>query len=424
MRTATTRTVRCAGLVLAACLGLVLSVAAQASATPALHAATSTDACTPGTVVWMPEAPAALAMLQGDRLSTTAGGAGVLVAVVDSGVDTANAHLADAIAGGTDLVTGSGTGSTDTDGHGTAIAGIIAARRVDGSGVVGIAPQARILVVRVFTSSSDEARKAGTGPTPARVAAGIRYAAAARARVINVSLSTTTDDADLRAAVDYATAAGSLVVASAGNRDTSDSDQDGARYPAAYPGVLAVAAVNAAGAPDAASIHGPHVGIAAPGSKVLTSATGSGDCLYAADAAAAAESSFATAYASGAAALVAAAHPDETPAQWAYRLEATAVRPDPDARDDEIGWGVVQPYEALTLVPGGAVRGPANPFVNATRPAVQVRGGPPALVPDGAPWATSRHLGAIAVIVGAATLGILGPVMVLRRRRRGDADAL
>ncbi|POH85133.1 hypothetical protein CJ026_026315 [Ralstonia pickettii] len=80
-----------------------------------------------------------------------------------------------------------------------------------------------------------------------------------------------------------------------------------------------------------ASIHGPHVALAAPGQDILTTSTQGGDCIYVSDKPA---TSFATAYVSAAAALVAAAYPQETPAQWAYRLEVTAVRANPDQRTD------------------------------------------------------------------------------------------
>ena len=100
----------------------------------------------------------------------------MIVAIVDSGIDAANAHLKDAVIGGIDLV-GDGTDSSglnDLDGHGTAIAGLVAARSVPGSGVIGLAPDAQLLSVRVFRGTNEENVKAGFGPTVERLAQGIR----------------------------------------------------------------------------------------------------------------------------------------------------------------------------------------------------------------------------------------------------------
>lgn len=387
---------------------------------PAAPAVAADEACAVGTVTLTTDTPAALGVLQADLSWTRSTGAGVLVAVVDSGIDRGNPHLAAAVIGGIDLV-GDGTdpsGYTDLDGHGTAIAGEIAARPVEGSGVVGLAPGASLLSVRVFRGTDDESVRNGWGPSTERLAAGIRYAVDAGARVINASISNYEQSAALQDAVAYAAASGSLVVASAGNAATTDDTSSTPRYPAAYPGALAVTAVNADGVGTADSIHGPHVEVAAPGSQVLTTATGAGDCLYAADTP---SSSFATGYVSGAAALVVQAHPSETPAQWEYRLTATAVRADPDRRDDVVGWGIVQPFEAIALLPDASTRGPASPFADTT--GSPVRPEPIAVKPDFAPSAFSLTTDAVALvaIVGLTVLGTIAVIIVMRTRRRETA---
>lgn len=190
------------------------------------------------------------------------------------------------------------------------------------------------------------------------MAAGIRHAVENGARIVNVSLSSTTDDPELRAAVAAAAERGALVVASAGNRNTTQATQDSPRYPAAYPGVLGVAAVDADDRVTDDSIHGAHVDVAAPGTDVLTTFHAAGDCVLGG----AVSPSFATAYVSAAAALVAEAYPAETPDQWAHRLMATASRTQAGERDDLVGWGVVRPAEALTFVDDGTVPGPASPL--------------------------------------------------------------
>ena len=407
--------VACSVLVAGAVLGIATSVASA----PAAGA--TTQECSPDVTVLRPEAPQALVRLGADAAWRLASGAGVVVAVVDSGVDPGNAHLAGAVLPGVDLVglEGDPTGLTDVAGHGTAIAGQIAARPVVGSGMVGLAPAATILPVRVYYVDDE---RSGTAPRSDLVAAGIRYAAEHGAAIINVSISFPDDTADLRDAVRVATEAGSLIVASAGNRNTTTQSDDSPRFPAAYPEALAVTAVGDQDQPTDDSIHGPHVEIAAPGTDVLTTFYAAGDCLLAADKA---STSFATAYVSAAAAMVAQRFPDESPAQWAYRLEVTAARASLDARDDLVGWGVVRPSAALTFVDDGSAPGPPSP----------VHPAPPAAEPvvvaldvhaDEDLLAPAQASSAWWLLVGVVVCTAALLVSQLRRRRpgrdrRGDA---
>ena len=399
-------------------VGSGLTTVVDASTVPAASA----DQCSAATRI--DRAPSALDALQTDLTWGTTRGEGIVVAVVDSGVSASNPHLADAIAGGIDLV-GDGAGPYgDLDGHGTAIAGQIAARPVDGSGVVGVAPGSLILSVRVYAGTSDQQIEQGIGPDVARLAEGIRRAADAGAQVINVSLSTSTPSDAIRDAVAYAESGGSLVIASAGNRDQTlsfeENQADGTRYPAGDPGAIGVAAANASGVVGEASIHGPHVSLAAPGSEVLTTSSLGGDCVFAPEPA----TSFAAGYVSGAAALVASAHPTETAAQLRYRLEATAVRADPDARDDVAGWGLVQPYDAIVLVPGPDVRGPESAFAwpDSTRAPAPAESSVAVVVAPPAD-AQAIALGVFGGVAAVVALGVVGTVGILRRRRlSGEAD--
>ena len=393
----------------AAVLGGALAIAplpvAQTSS------AFAADECAPGlSLPGPPQALAALGLDEGVRRPT---GAGVTVAVVDSGVDGSRPQLSAALApGSVSFVPDDqpGDGLTDLHGHGTAIAAVIAARPAADSGVVGVAPEARLLSFRVFRGDDDNLRKQGLGPDTARTAAGIRAGADAGAQVIVVALSNDTDEPALREATEYASAHGALVVTSAGNAATAaEGAAAGPVYPAAYPGALAVTAVDVDGVPTDDSFHGDHIDVAAPGQEVLTIATGANDCVYAQDAPA---SSFATAYAAGAVALLAEAFPEEGPEGWAYRLKATADRPNPDASDTMIGWGRIQPMLALNLRPDSSTRGPASPFErndDAAIHAVPTRvaaGDPP---PDGTP---------IIIGVSAVTLALLATFAVLARLRR------
>jgi membrane-anchored mycosin MYCP len=409
-----TTTVRRGAAILLTCAAIGLAGLAM----PQSAAAAAGD-CAPGTVQLTETTPSALTALQAKRTWKRATGTGVLVAVVDSGIDANNPHLRGVVVGGVNLVP-DGTnadGETDIDGHGTAIAGEIAAQRIPGSGVVGLAYNARLLSVRVFRATDDQTVKAGLGPSVARLSAGIIYAASHGAQIINVSLSDFQSDSGLTDAVSYATEHGSLVIASAGNRATTTDKTDGPRYPAADPGAIGVAATNTAGVVTNDSIHGAQVALAAPGSDILTAATGAGDCLYAPTTPA---SSFSTGYVSAAAALVAQAYPTETPAEWAYRLEATAARQRLDQRDDDSGWGIIQPLAALTLVPSSTTRGPKSPFadtrgsaISPARISVQPRQTASALE------ATTTLLG-IAAVVAVTLLGTLGAAIILRRRRTDD----
>jgi membrane-anchored mycosin MYCP len=327
--------------------------------------------CTPGDRAFVSSASYLVERLGLEDAWEFSRGQGVTVAVVDSGIDADNVHFADALVPGASTF-GDGSARADDDlfGHGTAVAGIIAARMVDGSGVVGIAPAAKIMPVRAFESAPEDGQSSRdvVGPSAQSVVAGIKWAADNGAQIINVSLS---DDqsADLYAdAVNYAHARGSLVVASAGNRNTADSDRpDPANfYPGELPGALAVAAVLRDGTWSADSSYaGAHVDIAAPGQSMPSAYISGGDCVFNGDSA---SSSYATAVVSGAAALVAARYPDETPDQWAFRLTQAAMRVAPAEASDTVGWGEVRPAEALALVDDGTLPGPPSPAFAAPEP--------------------------------------------------------
>ncbi|MFV0374708.1 S8 family serine peptidase [Microbacterium sp.] len=386
--------------------GLTATAPAAASAPPPV--------CAPGVyaeVAGPPPALAAMGMPAGERY--TGPRIPVTVAVVDSGVDATRAQLRYTIAPGSTSLIDDGErrdGLSDPHGHGTAIAGIIAARPSDRSGVVGVAPRAHILSVRVFRGEDQQSVDAGWGPQAGRVAQGIRLATDAGAQVIAVALSDETDAPSLRAATAYATEHGALVVASAGNRSTASNAADSPRFPAGYPAALGVTAVDVNGVATDDSIHGAHVDVAAPGQDVLTTSTGGGDCVYAADAP---SSSFATGYVAGAAALLAEAFPAEGPAGWAYRLKASAQRSNPDARTDTLGWGVIRPAAALDLRPDRSTRGPASPFADTSEAAFE----PPVTTVSATTVEADGRSAVTAVAVGAAgVVTVLGLIAILRRR--------
>ncbi|HLS24634.1 MAG TPA: S8 family serine peptidase [Beutenbergiaceae bacterium] len=312
--------------------------------------------------------PPAFGALGVDRAQEISRGQGVTVAVVDSGVHVQNEHLRGVVSDGVNVVDGDDPYNRDADSHGTFVAGIIAARQVEGSGVVGVAPRADIQSVRVYYGRGEQAEREDVHLTPARIAAGIQWAAENGAEIINVSLSTDRDHPDLRAAVEDAQDAGALIVASAGNRQTAEEQGEQPRYPAAYDGVLGVSAVDRDGVwHPVASFETPDVDVAAPGQQVPSAFLYGGDCVFN-EGDSAPSSSWATAYVSGAAALIAARYPQETAEQWAHRLQATASRAGTWERDDRVGWGIIQPVAALQFIDDGSAPGPPSPVHGASEP--------------------------------------------------------
>src|SRR4051794_38443479 len=191
-------------------------------------------------------------------------GAGVKVAVIDTGVAASHQDLAGAVVPGTDFasdkaeVDAPGTGMVDPGGHGTHVAGIIAAHVNNGVGIAGAAPDAKIMPVRVLD-------KNGTG-VASNVALGIIWAADHGARVINLSLGGGASEGEQQA-LQYAASKNVIVFAAAGNSYQSGNQPS---YPAAYPEAVAVAAVNSSLGHASFSNSGSYVDIAAPGDMILS----------------------------------------------------------------------------------------------------------------------------------------------------------
>ncbi|WP_306214100.1 S8 family serine peptidase [Actinoplanes sp. RD1] len=155
----------------------------------------------------------------------TSGSPAVTVAVVDSGVTSTADLTSPRLAAGWDFVDGDDV-TTDSDGHGTALANVIAAEAGNDAGSVGVCSKCEVMPVRVLDGGQ------GTSGT---VASGITWAAAHGANVINLSLSTSVASRALREAVEFAVDRGAVIVASAGNVASTDQ-----RYPAAFDNVLSV----------------------------------------------------------------------------------------------------------------------------------------------------------------------------------------
>lgn len=352
-----------------------------------------------------PEAFKLLGVPQAQQLSV---GRGTTVAVVDSGVSAKNPHLRTALLPGRDF-TRSGNGQRDVYGRGTAVAAQIAARQVPGSGLIGVAPAARILPVRVYEGFGEVDGKKFTEPKAQTTAEGIRWAAKQpNVAIIVIPTSLVSDNAQLRNAVAFAASRNALVVAAAG--DVTEADQSNrTEFPAAIASVLSVTAVDSAGAVGASTRRGAHVEVAAPGANVLT-AGGGGDCIQAQQNP---SSSYAAGYAAGVAALVASAHPSETPAQWQYRILATALRPAGSGQTQETGWGIIAPYSAINFVNDGQPMGPPNPDFPAPEKSV-------APVMPLPPASTDPAAASAALLAGCLGLGLVLVMagLLLRRLKR------
>ncbi|WKX07761.2 type VII secretion-associated serine protease mycosin [Streptomyces sp. NL15-2K] len=275
----------------------------------------------------------------------TTKGAGVTVAVLDTGVEADHPDLVGNVLPGKDMI---GFGAKDGDRawarHGTAMAGIIAGHGhgADGAdGVMGIAPEAKILPVRVILEDGDPSRARARSTRGNALAEGIRWAADQGAEVINLSLGDDSASAHPEPAEDeavqYALKKGSVVVASAGN---GGEKGDHISYPAAYPGVIAATAVDRYGTRASFSTRRWYATVSAPGVDVVIADP---DHKYYEGWG----TSAASAFVSGAAALIKAAHPDLTPAQIKELLEDTARNSPSGGRDDSRGYGFIDPAAAL-----------------------------------------------------------------------------
>jgi type VII secretion-associated serine protease mycosin len=261
-------------------------------------------------------------------------GSGVIVAVLDSGVDASHPDLSGQVLPGADFVDGSTDGRRDFVGHGTTVASLIAGRGDDSTGVEGLAPKARILPVRVL----DKSNKYDDATT---VAKGVIWAVDHGAKVINMSLGGAVRSAVLADAISYAFKHNIVVVACTGNVISGGTST--VWYPAREPGVLAVTGLSQAtdgvtywsgGLTDGDTVlSGPATNLvgAKPGGYWKVQGT-----------------SFAAPLVAAAAALVRAKWPTMSAANVINRLIMTADDLGRTGRDSEYGYGEVDPAEALT----------------------------------------------------------------------------
>ncbi|GAA1507632.1 S8 family serine peptidase [Kribbella lupini] len=255
------------------------------------------------------------------------------VAVLDTGIDAGHPDLVGRVLAGRNEIT-PGAAPNDDNGHGTMTSGIVGANTNNGVGVAGAAWSTKILPVKVLDWE-------GNGPDSA-IIAGINWAAAQGARVINMSLGGDGDNPVLHDAISQAVAKGVVVVAAAGNTGIESPS-----YPAAYPEVLAVAATDNNAALTGFSTRGDWVDLAAPGWNIAStgprSLTEPGYDPYWIGSG----TSFSAPIVAGVAALLRNKYPSYTPAQVMARLKTTARDAGPRGIDPFYGAGVLDAYNAL-----------------------------------------------------------------------------
>jgi type VII secretion-associated serine protease mycosin len=277
-------------------------------------------------------------------------GQGSVVAVIDSGVNPDVSDLKGSVITGTDF-SGVSTPSTDRywGVHGTWMASLIAGHgHGDASGIIGMAPAARVLSIRVITDQFDpnyrtyEHEPASQGQS--ELAAAITYAVRRGADVISMSLGYSEQSRVVRDALQYAYNHDVLVVASAGNSGqqsgTSQTGQAPYSFPADYPGVLAVGAVNRAGSPASFSSDNLSVQVVAPGVRVPAQGRDGQYWIVSG-------TSPACALTAGVAALIKAKYPHLTDTQVISAITGSTTSRPPHGYNTEVGFGEVDAAAAL-----------------------------------------------------------------------------
>ena len=286
-------------------------------------------------------------------------GSGVIVAVIDSGVNPGVSDLTGSVVTGHDY-TGVRTSRDNPNWglHGTWMASMIAGHGNDGSpgsiepdGIVGIAPEAKILSIRVIPDKEDPGyqsyNKEPEQQIQQELANGILAAVKNHARVISMSIGYSAPSGAVRAAINYAYQHGAVLVASSGNSGDNDAQHAAqssrlapVSFPAEYPGVLGVGAVTYGGQPASFSSGNLSVQVAAPGKGVP--AQGRNGLYYTVDG-----TSPACALVAGIAALIESRYPGISPALVTQAMTGTALQNPPGGYNVLTGFGIVDASAAL-----------------------------------------------------------------------------
>jgi subtilisin family serine protease len=274
-----------------------------------------------------------------------------VVAVIDTGVHGTHPDLASNLAPGWNFVK-SNSDTSDLLGHGTAVAGVIAAASNNGIGVAGVSWHSRIMPL-VVVDENDLAAYSN-------IAEAIQYAADRGIRLINISVGGGAQSSTLQSAVDYAWNKGALILASAMNNGASDP-----YYPAACNHVMAVSATDSNDHLASFSNYGNWIAISAPGAGILTTTLGGGYAYWFG-------TSFSSPIVAGVAALSLAVNPLLTNVELVTILEKTADDIGSRSYGASFGWGRVNAFNAVSAarqtLAGPELESPAAPMPVPRRP--------------------------------------------------------
>jgi type VII secretion-associated serine protease mycosin len=344
---------------------------------------------------------------------TLSKGKGITVAVLDTGVDGSAVDLAGSVSIGPDYTMGANPpGYQPPHLHGTYIASLIAGHGSGpgrAEGVIGIAPAAKVLSVRVIPDDQEPGfRLYNASPhfTDA-VGRGIRYAVGHGAKVINMSLGGPSPSRQTRAAVAYAIAHDVVVVAAAGNSGSARASFSPYSYPASYTGVISVGAATGQGTRASFSERNSSVLISAPGVMIVGAGPGSGQYIQASG------TSPASAFVAGVATLIRAAYPKLSPTLVAQAL-ITSTRHRPTGNySPSTGFGEVDAVAAMRAASRLTSAKP-SPGLASTGHFASVAG------PIQVTHRDTARIWAYAGVAVAGALGFLATILVLgiRSRRR------
>ncbi|MFD6731388.1 type VII secretion-associated serine protease mycosin [Micromonospora aurantiaca] len=343
-----------------------------------------------------------------DQVRKLSTGRGVIVGVVDSGVDATHPDIRGRVLPGGRSYGATGDGRADEDGHGTHMAGIIAATNAAADGVDGIAPGAKILPIKI---------KKGKGRASSQaVSQGIRMAVDGGATVVNVSVGgAAAASPGEKEAITYALAKDVVVVVSAGNIAKGEK---AVTSPANIPGVIAVTGTTRGGAFWSGSVQGPEAAVSAPGDGIFNIGPnhgyGWGD-----------GTSDSAAIVSGVVALIRSKYPDLDAANVINRIIRTARDAGPAGRDPQYGFGRIDPVAALTAdvpaVSENPLLGPTPPATGADQAAGDDNFDVTRYGDQGGP--SDQQVAVIAVGAGLVVLILLMlTIFLIRNRRRHRAE--
>ncbi|MEK3883762.1 S8 family serine peptidase [Paenibacillus sp. PL2-23] len=255
---------------------------------------------------------------------------GLTIALVDTGIDLDHPDLQDNVVPGVNLVT-PGQPADDDNGHGTSVAGVIAAKGNNGIGISGILWNAKLMPIKALDEWGDGTEK--------DLGEGILYAVKNGAKVVVLSVGLHRHSPYMQDIVQYAENQGVVLIAATGNDGISMGGKAAVKYPAAYPTVLAVGGAGADGSADRRSNPGTELDVIAPW-HVYTTAVGGG---YHKEEG----TSMAAPQAAAAAALILSQHPDYSPYQVRELLRQTAQDVGARGVDAASGYGLLRLDQAI-----------------------------------------------------------------------------